>query len=149
MSYSKLLRFAVGWAVVVVLLAGVEAFAQALPNPYRTVDGWAKLPDGRQMGAVGGVDVDPDGEHIWAVVRCDATDPERFGNECLDSDLDPVLKFDPDGDVVESFGGGMFIWPHGIEVDLEGQCLGDRRGERRTNAGGNPRAPGHQIQPRR
>ena len=142
MSYSKLLRFAVGWAVVVVLLAGVEAFAQALPNPYRTVDGWAKLPDGRQMGAVGGVDVDPDGEHIWAVVRCDATDPERFGNECLDSDLDPVLKFDPDGDVVESFGGGMFIWPHGIEVDLEGNVwVTDAVSAERTPEG----TRGHQV----
>ena len=105
MSYSKLVRFVVGWAVVVVLLAGVEAFAQALPNPYRTVDGWASLPNGRQMGAVGGVDVDPDGEHIWAIVRCDATDPERFGDECLDSNLDPVLKFDPDtGDHVRYKG---------------------------------------------
>ncbi len=142
MSYSKLLRFAVGWAVVVVLLAGVEAFAQALPNPYRTVDGWAKLPDGRQMGAVGGVDVDPDGEHIWAVVRCDATDPERFGNECLDSDLDPVLKFDPDGDVVESFGGGMFICPHGIEVDLEGNVwVTDAVSAERTPEG----TRGHQV----
>ena len=50
MSYSNRMRFAVGWAVVVALLTGVEAFAQALPNPYRAVDGWAKLPDGRQNG---------------------------------------------------------------------------------------------------
>ena len=60
------------------------------------------------------------GEHIWAVVRCDATAPNRFGNECVDSDLDSVLKFNSNGDVVESFGGGMFIWPHGIDVDSEG-----------------------------
>ena len=65
------------------------------------------------MGAVGGVTTDADGSHIWAVVRCDATAPERFGNECLDSNLDPVLKFDLEGNVVESFGGGLFIWPHG------------------------------------
>ena len=72
------------------------------------------------MGAVGGVTIDRDGRHVWAVIRCDATAPERFGNECLDSDLDSVIKFDPDGNVVESFGGGMFIWPHGIDVDNEG-----------------------------
>ena len=120
MPYSNRLRFAVGCAVAVALLAGALASAQALPNPYRAVDDWAQLPSGRQMGAVGGVAVDPDGEHIWAVIRCDATEPERFGNECLDSDLDSVLKFDPDGDVVESFGGGMFIWPHGIDVDSDG-----------------------------
>ena len=93
---------------------------QALPNRYRLVDDWASLPGGRTMGAVGGVTIDVDGRHVWAVIRCDATAPERFGNECLDSDLDPVLKFDPEGNVVESFGGGMFIWPHGIDVDHEG-----------------------------
>ena len=53
----------------------------------------------------------------WAVIRCDATGPEHFGNGCPDSDLDPILKFDADWNVVESFGGGMFIWPHGLFVN--------------------------------
>ena len=30
------------------------------------------------------------------------------------------LKFGPDGRVVKSFGGGMFIWPHGLAVDKDG-----------------------------
>jgi len=107
-------------AVVALLSFASQAMAQALPNPYRAVDTWAKLPDGRTMGAVGDVTVDPDGDFIWAVIRCDATAPERFGDECLDSNLDPVLKFDQEGNVVESFGGGMFIWPHGIDVDGDG-----------------------------
>ena len=108
-------------AVVTACVMGAAAAgAQVLPNPYRLVDGWATLPVGRVMGAVGGVTMDPDGEHLWAVIRCDASAPERFGNECLDSDLDPVVKFDMDGEVVESFGGGLFIWPHGIDVDSEG-----------------------------
>ncbi len=104
-------------ALPAVLSFVMLAHGQPYPNPYRAVDDWAKLPVGRVMGAVGDVQVDPDGVHIWAVIRCDATEPERFGNECLDSDLDPILKFDADGNVVESFGGGMFIWPHGIFVD--------------------------------
>jgi DNA-binding beta-propeller fold protein YncE len=99
--------------------AAAQALGQALPNPYRTVDGWAKLPDGRQIGAVGDVDVDPDGQHIWAVLRCDAG-ADRFGYECLESDLDVVVKFAPDGHAVASFGGGMFIWPHGLDVDAQG-----------------------------
>ncbi len=119
MSNASRLRLVVALALVTVLGTGVGAFAQVLPNPYRAVDGWAQLPDGRTMGAVGDVTIDPDGEHIWAVVRCDAG-PARFGNECLDSDLDSVLKFDLAGHVVESFGGGMFIWPHGIDVDPDG-----------------------------
>ena len=107
-------------AIIVVLCSASAVFAQSLPNPYRAVDGWAKLPGGRQMGAVGGVTMDPDGNHVWAVIRCDASAPERFGNECLDSDLDPVIKFNLDGNVVKSFGSGLFIWPHGIDVDPDG-----------------------------
>ena len=111
------------WICALALLAlsvpGAQLLAQSGPSPYRTVDDWAKLPNGRQMGAVGKVTTDPDGDHIWAVIRCDAGG-DRFGTECLDSDLDPVVKFDLDGNVVESFGGGMFIWPHGIDVDSDG-----------------------------
>ena len=129
-------------AVVLVLGTGVHALAQSLPNPYRLVDGWAQLPGGRTMGAVGGVTTDDGGNHIWAVIRCDATAPERFGNECLDSDLDPVLKFNMEGTVVESFGGGMFIWPHGIHVDSEGNVwVTDAVAEGRTPDG----TRGHQV----
>ena len=32
------------------------------------------------------------------------------------------MKFDMDGNAVDSFGGGMFIWPHGIDVDNDGTC---------------------------
>jgi len=95
------------------------ARAQSFPNPYRNVDGWAKLPNGRVIGAVGDIDVDPDGVHVWAVIRCDAG-PDRFGWECLDSKLDVVVRFDADGNTVKTFGGGEFIWPHGIDVDADG-----------------------------
>ena len=115
------LSFSVLSLVILSFVLSNSVFAQGYVNPYATpMEPWAKLPGDRTMGAVGDLDVDPDGEHIWAVVRCDATAPNRFGNECVDSDLDSVLKFNSNGDVVESFGGGMFIWPHGIDVDSEG-----------------------------
>ncbi len=130
-------------AATFVAVVGVNvATAQVLPNPYRQVDGWSSLPERRTMGAVGGVTMDPDGEHLWAVIRCDATAPNRFGNECLDSDLDPVLKFNMEGHVVESFGGGLFIWPHGIDVDSEGNVwVTDAVSEARTPDG----TRGHQV----
>ena len=65
------------------------SLAQNSTNPYAIAEGWAKLPGGRIMGAVGKAKVDPDGRHIWAIIRCDAG-PDRFGSECADSDLDPV-----------------------------------------------------------
>ena len=141
MSRASLCPVVVAAALVAVVGVNV-ATAQVLPNPYRQVDGWASLPGGRTMGAVGGVTMDPDGEHLWAVIRCDATAPNRFGNECLDSDLDPVLKFNMEGTVVESFGGGMFIWPHGIHVDSEGNVwVTDAVAEGRTPDG----TRGHQV----
>ncbi len=106
--------------MLTVVLAA-SALAQPYPNPYRMVEGWAKLPDGRPMGAVGGVRIDPDGKHLWAVIRCETTENTRFGSECLSSNLDSVMKFElATGKAVASFGGGMFIWPHGIDVDREG-----------------------------
>ena len=136
------LRPVVVAAALVAVLGGTVATAQVIPNPYRQVDGWATLPGGRTPGAVGKVTMDPDGEHLWAVIRCDATAPNRFGNECLDSDLDPVLKFNMEGTVVESFGGGMFIWPHGIHVDSEGNVwVTDAVAEGRTPDG----TRGHQV----
>ena len=143
MSTASRMRLAVTLVFVTGLGIGVEAFAQVLPNPYRAVDGWAQLPDGRKMGAVGGVTVDREGEHIWAVVRCYQTDwPARFGNECLDSDLDPILEFDLEGNVVESFGSGMFIWPHGIDVDQDGNVwVTDAVSAARTPEG----TRGHQV----
>jgi DNA-binding beta-propeller fold protein YncE len=123
-----------------ILVAG-NAAAQALPNPYRLVDDWATLPGTREMGAVGDVDIDPDGEHIWAVVRCEAG-PESFGWECLDSDLDAVIKFNAEGQVAESFGGGLFIWPHGIDVDSDGNVwVTDAVSAERTPEG----TRGHQV----
>ena len=141
MSKASLRAVVVAAALVAVVGVNVST-AQSLPNPYRQVEGWATLPGGRTPGAVGKVTMDPDGEHLWAVVRCDATARDRFGNECLDSDLDPVLKFDMEGNVVESFGGGMFIWPHGIHVDSEGNVwVTDAVAEGRTPGG----TRGHQV----
>ena len=142
MSRRNRLGIAVAVVLTIALGAAADAAGQTYPNPYRLVDDWAKFSDGRIVGAVGDTTVDNDGEHIWAVLRCDAG-PEDFGSECLDSDLDSIIKFAPDGTAVESFGGGMFIWPHGIDVDPDGNVwVTDGVGEANTPEGGNR---GHQV----
>lgn len=83
------------------------------PNPYRTIAGWAKMPDGRTWGSTSAVDVDRDGSSIWVAERCGT-------NNCVDSKLPPVLKFDRDGNLVKSFGAGMLLSPHGIHVARDG-----------------------------
>lgn len=94
-------------------LAQIPKPINDLPNPYVSADGWAKLPGGREWGSTAGVDIDPDGVHLWAIDRCG-------GNSCAESDLDPIVKIDPTGRVVTSFGGGMLLFPHGLHVDREG-----------------------------
>ena len=141
MARRNQLGVAVAVVLGIALGAAADAAGQTYPNPYRLVDGWAKLPGGRIVGAVGDTTVDNDGRHIWAVLRCDAG-AEHFGSECLDSDLDSIIKFAPDGTVAESFGGGMFIWPHGIDIDPDGNVwVTDAVSEARTPAGNR----GHQV----
>lgn len=104
------------------LLAGLclsfSAFAQpdappnSQPNPYRTVENWGKLPEGRTWGSTSAVDIAPDGS-IWVAERCGA-------NTCAGSTLAPILHFDPAGKLLKSFGEGMFVFPHGIFVDKQG-----------------------------
>jgi len=86
--------------------------ANSRPNPYRTVENWAKMPEGRTWGSTSAVDIGRDGS-IWVAERCGA-------NTCAGSDLAPILQFDPSGKLVKSFGQGLFVFPHGIFVDKEG-----------------------------
>ncbi len=94
------------------------------PNPYQTVEGvWAPLPDGREWGATSLVEVSPDGETIWAVDRCGANGCEPGYNE------DIIFQFDKDGNILRQFGAGLFEWPHGIDVDRDGNVwVTDGRG---------------------
>ena len=70
------------------------------------------LPEGREWGATSGIDIDRDGTSVWVAERC--------GTSCAGSTLDPVLKFDESGKLLRSFGGGMFVWPHSVHVDRDG-----------------------------
>jgi len=120
MSNKKARNATLGFAVLATaaLTAGA-VYSQAvaptnsLPNPYRSIENWDKLPDGRKWGGTAGVAIDPDGSSIWVAERCGA-------NSCAGSDLPPVLKFDASGKLVASFGAGMFIFPHGIYTDRDG-----------------------------
>ena len=123
---SQVARALAGAVVAVMAMRGGPAEAQApnsQPNPYRTVEGWAKMPAGRTWGSTSAVEIDRDGRSIWVGERCGA-------NTCATSDLPAILKFDADGKLVASFGAGMFMFPHGIHVDAEGNVwLTDPRGK--------------------
>jgi len=70
-------------------------------------------------GSLSAVEIDKDGKSVWVAERCGQ-------NSCLDRatgqmlPFPSVLKFDPSGKLVKSFGEGMLIFPHGIFVDRDG-----------------------------
>jgi DNA-binding beta-propeller fold protein YncE len=119
--------FARGWltAAVVVGMAVEAGQAQTPdvapvnsgPNPYRVIRDWGQLTlEKRPWGGSNGVAIDKDGKTVWATDRCSpGTAPG-----CLGTKANPIHHFDESGKEIKSFGGGMFVWPHGIHVDREG-----------------------------
>ena len=86
-------------------------------NPYRVIRDWAKLDvEGRQWGGSNGVAIDRDGKSVWATDRCSA----GIAPGCLGTQANPVHLFDASGKEVRSFGAGMFVWPHSVHVDRDG-----------------------------
>lgn len=121
-----------------------------LPNPFRTDLTWAKLPPGRTWGSTSAVAIDRDGKSIWMAERCGT-------NSCATSTLDPVIKFDENGNPGAHFGSGLIVAPHGITIDRDGNvwvvdCACTGGGGRGRGAGGAAPAradsappKGHQI----
>lgn len=98
-----------GW-----VLAQHNEELNAMPNPYRMETNFLKLPPGRTIGSTVTVEIDPaDGTSLWVFDRCGAHD-------CVGSDVAPISKFDAAGNLVKSFGAGMFVRPHGLHIDFEG-----------------------------
>src|SRR5579871_2916931 len=96
---------------VLVLSLGVACWAattdvaatNSLPDPFRPVENWAHLPAGVQWGQV--ISVKPDAQgNLWVFHRSDP----------------PILEFDANGKFLKSFGNGMFVQPHGLEIDRDG-----------------------------
>ena len=108
MSRSALLRLA---AVAAVAASSVVLAAQQ--HSYKTITDHFKMPDGRKVGSTAGITIDRDGSSVWVFERCGAQD-------CVGSTVAPILKFDASGKAVKSLGAGMFIRPHGIHIDREG-----------------------------
>ena len=135
--------FVVAFGAPALMRAQAPAPVNDLPNPYRTVVGWAKLGEGRTWGSTSAVDIDKDGKSIWVAERCGA-------NSCATSSLPSVFKFDHSGTMVKAFGEGLLMSPHGIHVDRSGNvwitdcaCTG---GTPAPAAGATPAAlRGHQI----
>jgi sugar lactone lactonase YvrE len=91
------------------------ALAQTPPNPYRVgSEAFGELPDGRKWGALSAVYPSPDGRTMWVADRCGE-------NTCVGKpEMTTILQFDLDGKLLRQFGAGLFVWPHGMHVDRQG-----------------------------
>jgi DNA-binding beta-propeller fold protein YncE len=108
-------------------------------SPYRVSYDWPNLGI-RKIGVASGIRMDPDGKHLWILDRCGA-------NGCADSDLDPIIEVDMEGNLVTSFGKGQIAFPHGFFVDKDGNIWvtdGAAKGDPRAEAG-LKKHKGHQV----
>jgi hypothetical protein len=133
MSPSRVLKFTM-FACTAVLLAGCASESgvaseagnaitgEGIPNPAPNVmENWGELPEGRNWGSTAGVDIDPNDGHIWAYERCGASSFGPGSLNCENNLVDPIFKFDRNtGEVLANFGAGLFVTPHGIHVDSDG-----------------------------
>ena len=112
-------------ALVVATITIAPTGVQAQESPYRLVEDWAQLPNGVDAwGQTIGVELDDDG-NLWVFHRC-------FSTSCVAGreDVAPVLKYDSSGRLLDRWGEGMFVWPHGFFLDADGNVwTTDARGE--------------------
>ena len=132
-----------------------SAVQMALPNPYRLVEDWPTLPadmGGGRWGELIRADLDPFG-NIWIFHRCFNTVPPGFAT-CVGRSDPPILQFDPSGELLSSFGEGLFAFPHGFTVDAEGNVWATDANQHETVLGVSTRATtgpfkgefrGHQV----
>jgi sugar lactone lactonase YvrE len=104
MAHARLVKSAVGAvALLGVTVATLVAQTANLPNPYREDANWAKLPADAKWAGVISVDPAANGD-MWVFHRSDP----------------PVMRFDPSGKLVASFGTGMIVQAHGMTIDRDG-----------------------------
>jgi DNA-binding beta-propeller fold protein YncE len=91
--------------LTVLLLAGGCALAQsgAPALPHRADPGWPKLPAGWTFQETPGVAADAR-EHVFVFHRGEH----------------PLIEFDRDGNVVRSWGNNVFLRPHAVRFDPQG-----------------------------
>ena len=108
MTLTRQMRFLSAVATVLsISLLSVQASAQS--RSYRVTDGWAQVPRGLEWGQLIAIDVDSQG-NVYAFHRCSASD-------CIGRSEPPLIKFDPSGKHLMSWGEGMLVWPHGLHID--------------------------------
>jgi hypothetical protein len=80
------------------------------PNPYQLVANWADTP--RHWAHPLALYIDAH-DNLWAFDRC-----QEAG--CAGSTAAPIFQLSPAGKTLRNFGAGLFIYPHAIASDKDG-----------------------------
>lgn len=84
-------------------------------NHYAVDNNWPSLPDGLSLGQAAGVEVDADGR-VFVFHR-----GSNFPGATEKMKEDAIVILDSHtGQLVDSWGAGKFVTPHGIEIDSDG-----------------------------
>jgi len=107
-------------ALLTSALLGLSAAAQAadvcpndVPAPYEQVKGWGV--QSRAWAPTNTVRPDSHG-NIWVIDRCGA-DSRCTGEH---ANINPIWELAPDGHALKNFGAGMFVMPHSLTFDKNG-----------------------------
>ena len=106
----RLMRLAVALFTTTASVAGAQTqssypCANDLPNPYRLVTNWATTPRG--WAPISAITVD-DKNNFWGVDRCE------------EAGCKSVFEIGPDGKTIRNFGVDLFVEPHQVAVDHDG-----------------------------
>jgi streptogramin lyase len=111
------MRAALARTATALLVTSVVATADAqtmcvndAPNPYYLVNDWAHMP--RPWAQTNNVFVDGK-DNVWVFDRCE-------DGGCAGSSVAPIWELSPEGKVLKNFGARMFIYPHAIITDKDG-----------------------------
>jgi secreted PhoX family phosphatase len=106
-------------AIAILVVSSILMAAHAESHPcvnnapdggYHDVGDWAQTP--RPLAGLGGIFVDSK-DNVWLFDRC--------GNKgCANSNEAPIFEISPEGKVLKNIGAGLFVFPHGITVDSDG-----------------------------
>jgi len=100
-------------AFVAAALAQTGTCVNDAPNPYHLVNDWAQTP--RPWAPTNNVFVDAK-DNIWVFDRCE-------DKGCPGSSIAPIWELSSDGKVMKNFGGGMFVFPHQVVPEKDGNVF--------------------------
>jgi len=86
-------------------------------DKYELASSWPALPDSLVLGQVTGIGIDT-GQHIFLFHRAERQWTTPFPSAAIASNT--ILELDAEkGSLLNSWGGGYFVMPHGLTVDAD------------------------------